>query len=333
MGYNPKVYYKGRAAIEAISMGIPVSEQEVVFRCNFVSIENGRMRSYCAGHISTSEAEHLIGALNKYLGSKDVHFYTGVSYRHLLKLKGCGDTLKALCTPPHDISDKPIAEFLPTGRGSRFLKQLMQASVKFLEGHPINAARQAMGDIPANMIWLFWGSGKIPDMPTFKQVYHLSAALTSSVDLLKGLGLMMGMDILEIEGITDGLDNDFKGQAIGALKSLDNHDLVVIHCEAPDEAGHVGSITDKIEAIQHIDRDIVSRLRTCYSGNIQLLVMPDHYTPIEKKTHVADPVPFVLWGADFAANGAKRFTEMEAKRTGLFVNEGYNIMGRLIGRR
>jgi 2,3-bisphosphoglycerate-independent phosphoglycerate mutase len=209
----------------------------------------------------------------------------------------------------------------------------MQASAKLLEGHPINTTRQAMADIPANMIWLFWGSGGIPDMPTFKQAYRLSAALTSSVDLLKGLGLMMGMDILEIEGITDGLDNDFKGQAIGALKSLDNHDLVVIHCEAPDEAGHIGSITDKIEAIQRIDREIVSRLRTCYSGNIQLLVMPDHYTPIDIKTHVADPVPFMLWGADFAANGAKRFTEMEAKRTGLFIDNGYNIMGKLIGRR
>lgn len=332
LGYDPRIYYKGRAAIEAVGMGVPVAEDEVVFRCNLVSVENDRMRSYCAGHIGTDEAEQLIRVLNEKLGGGDINFYTGVSYRHLLKLKGHEDTIKAVCTPPHDIPHKSVAEFLPRGQGSRLLRQLMQASGVVLEKHPVSIKRRERGDIPANMIWLFWGSERIPDIPTFKQVYGLSAALTSAVDLLRGLGLMMGMDILEIAGVTDGLENDFRGQATGALKSLENHDLVVIHIEAPDEAGHAGSVDDKVEAIQRIDRDVVSRLCTFKPGNLRLLVMPDHPTPIKIKTHIAEPVPFMLWGAGFSANGAERFTEAEAKRTGLFVQNGYNIMSRLVGR-
>lgn len=332
LGYDPKIYYKGRAAIEAVSMGIPIAEDEVIFRCNLVSAKDGLMQSYCSGHISTGEARQLIETLNEELGGEDVSFYTGVSYRHLLKLKGHEDTLEAICTPPHDIPDKPVAEFLPSGRGSRFLKQLMQDSGVVLEKHPVNITRRARGDMPANMVWLFWGSRRIHDIPAFKQVYGLSAALTSGVDLLCGLGLMMGMDILEIPGITDGLDNDFQGQAAGALKSLEDHDLVIIHIEAPDEAGHAGSVDDKIKAIQRIDRDVVSRLRAFEPGNLRLLVMPDHPTPIEIKTHVAEPVPFMLWGAGFTANGAERFTEAEAEKTGLFIQNGYNIMSRLVGR-
>ena len=333
LGYNPKVYYRGRAAIEAVSMGIPIAEDEVVFRCNLVTVGDGRMKSYCAGHISNDEAAKLMEALNEGLGGEDVKFYTGVSYRHLLKLKGHDDTLEAICTPPHDTPGKPVAGFLPRGKGSQFLRQLMQDSVAVLEKHPVNIARRARGDMQANMIWLFWGSGRIPDMPAFKKVYGLSAALTSGVDLLRGLGRMMEMDILKIPGITDGLDNDFQGQAIGALKSLEDHDLAVIHIEASDEAGHAGSIDNKIEAIQRIDRDVVSRLRTFGTGNLRLLVMPDHPTPIEIKTHVAEPVPFILWGAGFTANGAARFTEAEAKKTGLFVQNGYNIMDKLVGRK
>jgi 2,3-bisphosphoglycerate-independent phosphoglycerate mutase len=289
------------------------------------------MQSYCAGRISTNEARQLIEALNESLRSNEVSFYPGVSYRHLLKLKGYKDSLKAICTPPHDIPNKLIAEFLPYGRHSRFLRQLMQDSMDMLEKHPVNVARRARGDIPANMIWLFWGSGQIPGMPAFERVYGLSAAITSGVDLLRGLGLMMGMDILEISGITDGLENDFQAQTSGALKSLEDHDLVVIHIEAPDEAAHAGSIENKVEAIQRIDKEVVSRLRLFEPGNLRLLVMPDHPTPIKIKTHIAEPVPFILWGPGFKTNGAARFTEAEAKKTGLFIDKGYNIMARLLG--
>ena len=331
LGYDPGLYYRGRAAIEAVNMGAAINEGEVVFRCNLVAVEGGRMKSYCAGHIGTDEAEKLIEALNANLGSEGTRFYHGVSYRHLLKLKGHEDTAKAICTPPHDIPDKPFTDFLPRGRGSDFLRRLMRDSAVVLGKHPVNKTRQARGDIPANMIWLFWGSGRVPEMPAFEQVYGLKAALTSGVDLLCGLGRMMTMDILAIPGITDGLDNDFQGQALGALESLDDHDLAVIHIEAPDEAGHAGSIDDKVDAIQRVDKEVVSRLRQFEPGNLRLLVMPDHPTPIEIKTHVAEPVPFILWGPGFSANGAERFTEVEAKKAGLFIDKGYNIMASLVG--
>jgi len=332
LGYDPKVYYRGRSAIEARSMGIPIGDGEVVFRCNLVAIRNGKMWSYSSGYISTEEAKQLIAALNESLGNDRVHFYPGVSYRHICKLKGQEDTLLATCTPPHDIPNKPIAEFLPRGKGSKFLKDLMKRSEAVLKDHPVNIERRSRGDIPATMLWLFWGSGKVPDMPAFKQVYGLSAAMTSGVDLLRGLARMLGMEVLDIAGVTDGLDNDYAAQAVGALKALENHDLVVIHIEAPDEAAHAGSIDDKIEAIRRVDSEVISRLRSWQPDDLRLLIMPDHPTPIKTQTHSPEPVPFLLWGAGFIPNGAKKFTEVEAESTGFFIEEGYNIMGRLVGR-
>jgi len=331
LGYDPRVYYRGRSAIEAKSLGIPIDDGDAVFRCNLVAVRDGKMWSYSSGYISTHEAEPLISALNETLGSDKIHFYPGVSYRHICQLKGRGDTLLATCTPPHDIPDKPIDEFLPKGRGSDLLRDLMKRSEAVLRDHPINIERRSRGDIPATMIWLFWGSGKIPDMPPFKQVYGLRAAMTSGVDLLRGLARMVGMDRLDIPGVTDGLDNDYAAQAVGALNALDDHDLVVIHVEAPDEAAHAGAIDDKIEAIQMVDSEVVSRLRSWQSDSLRLLIMPDHPTPIQTQTHVADPVPFMLWGSGFTANGAKKFTESEAKKVGFFIDNGYNIMNMLIG--
>ncbi len=331
LGYDPKVYYRGRAAIEARSLDIPIGEGEVVFRCNLVAIREGRMWSYSAGYISTEEARKLIAALNESLGDDNVRFYPGVSYRHILKLKGREDTLSASCTPPHDIPDKPVSEFLPRGQGSKFLRELMKRSEAVLKDHPISVKRVSRGDIPATSIWLFWGSGKVPDMPQFQQVYGLSAAMTSGVDLLRGLAKMAGMKVMAIPGVTDGLDNDYAAQGAGALEALKQHDLVVIHIEAPDEAAHAGAIDDKIEAIQRIDREVISRLRRWREGDLRLLVMPDHPTPIKTRTHSAEPVPFMLWGVGFSSNGAKRFAEMEAKSTGLFIEDGYKIMGRLVG--
>ncbi|MFC1846828.1 cofactor-independent phosphoglycerate mutase [Chloroflexota bacterium] len=330
LGYDPQIYYKGRATIEAVSMGIPVDEGEVVFRCNLVTVADCIIKSYCAGHIGTDEATEIINVLNEELGGGDACFYPGVGYRHLLKLKGHQNSLQAVCTPPHDIPDKPITEYLPHGAGSEVIRELMSASKDILEKQSVNAVRRQRGDATADMIWLFWGSGRIPEMPSFRQVYGLSAALTSGVDLLRGLGMLMKMDILELPGITDGLDNDFKGQAEAALKALQDHDLAIIHIEAPDEAGHAGSIEDKVEAIQMIDKEVVGRLAAFQPGNLRLLVMPDHPTPIKIKTHVAEPVPFILWGPGFKSNGAVRFTEAEAKKTGIFIENGYNIMAKLV---
>jgi 2,3-bisphosphoglycerate-independent phosphoglycerate mutase len=330
LGYDPKVYYQGRSAIEAKSLGILIGEEEVVFRCNLVGVQDGKMKSYSSGYISTEESKELISALNDSLGSNSVRFYPGVSYRNILKLKGHEEALSAQCTPPHDIPDKPVKDYLPKGRGSDILLDLMRRSERVLQSHPVNVSRAARGDMPATTIWLFWGSGKVPEMPPFKEVYGLDAALTSGVDLLKGLAKMVGMRVLDIPGVTDGPDNDYAAQASGAIKALDDNDLVVIHIEAPDEAAHAGSINDKVEAIERIDKEVVSRLRS-YAGDLRILAMPDHPTPIAIRTHSPEPVPFLFWGKGFKPNGAKEYTEAAAKRTGLFVADGYKIMGKFLG--
>ncbi len=332
MGYDPAVYYKGRASIEARSLGIDIGEGDVVFRCNLVNVSDGRMQDYSAGHIGSDEAKAIINILNEKLGSNEVEFYPGISYRHILKIKGREETLKAVCTPPHDIPGKPVKEYLPKGLGSGYLRDLMARSESVLKDHPVNIERKKRGQLPATGIWLFWGSGQVPDMPAFKNVYGLAAAMTSGVDLLRGLARMVGMDILNIKGVTDGPDNDNTAQVAGALDSLRERDLVVVHIEAPDEAGHEGDITGKIEAIQKIDKDVVSRLRSWNKEHLRVLIMPDHPTPIKVRTHTADPVPFLIWGKGVKTNGAKRFTEAEAKKTGLFIEEGYKIMGKLVER-
>jgi 2,3-bisphosphoglycerate-independent phosphoglycerate mutase len=331
LGYDPRVYYRGRSAIEAVSLDIPVAEGEVLFRCNLVSVVGGRMQSYSAGYISTEESRELIGALNEDLGDDNVRFYPGVSYRNILRLKGHEDALSAECTPPHDIPDKAVKDHLPKGRGSEILRDLMQRSEAVLQRHPINLGRKSRGELPATTIWLFWGSGQIPAMPSFRESYGVSAALTSGVDLLKGLGKMAGMKILDIEGVTDGPDNDYAAQANGAISALEEYDLVVIHIEAPDEAAHAGNINDKIEAIERIDKEVVGRLRAYAKDDLRVLAMPDHPTPIEIRTHSPEPVPFLLWGKGFVSNGAKMYTEAAAKATGLLVPDGYKIMGRFLG--
>jgi 2,3-bisphosphoglycerate-independent phosphoglycerate mutase len=205
----------------------------------------------------------------------------------------------------------------------------MEKSKAVLQVHPVNVERQARGDIPAAMIWLFWGSGKIPEMPPFKKAYGLNAAMTSGVDLLRGLAKMAQMEVLEIPGVTDGPDNDFVAQATGALKAMEKYDLVVIHVEAPDEAAHAGSIDDKVEALQMIDEEVARRIRLWNHDKLRVLILPDHPTPIKIQTHTDEPVPFVLWGSGFASNGAKKFTEAEAERAGILIDDGFNIMNKL----
>ncbi len=330
MGYDPVSYYKGRASIEAKSLGIDIGKGEVVFRCNLVTVIDGKIRDYSAGHIPTPEAAEIIKSLNEELGSKDIIFYPGVSYRHILKMKGREETLKAECTPPHDIPGKPVKDFLPKGLGSGLLIDLMTRSETVLKRHKINEKRLSRGEMPVTTIWLFWGSGEVPAMPPFVKVYKLKAALTSGVDLLRGLAKMAGMEVLNIEGVTDGPDNDNIAQANGALATLEKNDLVVIHIEAPDEAGHEGLIEEKIKAIEDIDAQVVGRLRQ-YKGDLRVLVMPDHPTPISVRTHTPDPVPFLIWGKGIKPNGAARFTEAEAKKTGVFIAQGYKIMSELVG--
>lgn len=329
LGYDPRVYYRGRSAIEARGMGLPIEEGEAVFRCNLVAVREGRMWSYSCGHIGTEEGRALISSLNEELGSHQAQFYPGVSYRHICKIKGREDALLADCTPPHDIPDRPIDEFLPKGPGSDLLRDLMAQSESVFRDHPVNSERRARGDVAASMVWLFWGSGKIPEMPAFKKVYGLDAAMTSGVDIMRGLARMIGMQVLDIPGVTGDLDNDYVAQSLGALEALGQYDMVVIHVEGTDEAAHAGLAEEKVKVIQRVDREILGRLRSWDKEALRVLVVPDHATPVEIRTHVADPVPFLLWGPGFTASGAKRFTEAEAEGTGVIVQEGCDIMGKL----
>jgi 2,3-bisphosphoglycerate-independent phosphoglycerate mutase len=330
MGYDPTVYYRGRSAIEAKSVGVPTGDDDVLFRCNLVTVRDGIMSSYSAGYISTEEARHIMEDLDEKFGPEGVHFYTGTGYRHICKITGKQDALLAKCTPPHDISDKPIAGYLPQGKGSDILRDLMERSKALLKNNKANRQREARGEMPATMIWLFWGSGKIPSMPSYKEVYGVDAAMTSGVDLLRGLAKMAGMKVLEIPGVTDGPDNDYAAQAAGALHALEEHDFVVIHVEAPDEAGHAGSIESKVTAIEKIDREIIGKLRFWNSGGLRIMAMPDHPTPIEIRTHTEDPVPFVIWGPGLKPSGASAYTEAEAIKTGELVEKGHTLVNRLI---
>ncbi|MFU8795719.1 MAG: cofactor-independent phosphoglycerate mutase [Dehalococcoidia bacterium] len=333
LGYDPRVHYRGRSAVEAEGMRIPMTEGDVVFRCNLVTVRRGKMWSYSCGLISTGEARLLIDSLNGALGSDNVQFFPGVSYRHICRIKGREDALMARCTPPHDIPNKAISEFLPHGPGSDLLRDLMQGSEHVLRSHPVNIERTTTGELPASMIWLFWGSARLPAMPSFKEAHGLEAAMTSGVDVMRGLAHMIGMQVLDIPGVTGGPDNDYASQAIGALEALENHDMVITHIEATDDAAHAGRADEKIEAIEAVDREIVGRLLARNNGDLRVLVLPDHATPVEVQTHVADPVPFVLWGRGFSADSghrARRFTEAEATGTGVFIGEGHGIMSRLV---
>ena len=329
-GYDPKVYYTGRSPIEARSLGIDFGPGDVLFRCNPVTIQNGIMVSHSAGSISTEEGHQLIATLNEKLGNENIHFYPGISYRNILKLKGAEDTALAFCTPPHDIPGKPIVGFLPSGKGSDLLLEIMQRSEAVFKDHPVNKKRIARGQLPATGIWLFWGSGRMPVLPPFNELYSLRAAVTTGVDLLRGLGQIAGMSVLQIPGVTDGPDNNYAAQAVGGLEALKDYDIVIIHIEAPDEAGHAGLIEEKIKAIERIDTEVVSRIRTRQPDKLRVLVMSDHPTPVKQRVHTSDPVPLLLWGNGFKTNGAKRFTEAEAGKSGLVVDQGYKIMNMLI---
>ncbi len=310
LGYDPRRFFTGRGPIEATSMGIDLQPGEAAFRCNVLHVAGGRVVDYSSGQIPSAESRPLVEAVAAELGSAQVHFYPGVSYRHICVIRGIPEVLQARCIPPHNIPGQPLAKSVPRGPGSEFLRDLMERSRPILENHPINQARQERGDRPANMIWLFWGGASAPDMPSFEETFGLRGAISSGVDLLGGLGKLVGLDVLEIAGVTDGSDNDYRAQVEGCLAALDDHDLVIAHVEAPDEEGHAGNVPGKIEAIGRIDADMVSRLRA-YPNDLRLLVMPDHATPIGKRTHVHDPAPFLMHGPGISLQPASAFNERE----------------------
>ncbi len=346
MGFDPSLYYAGRGPIEAAAMGIELEPGQVAMRCNLVTVLDGRMASYSAGNISSTESADLVAALQEGLGDERSRFYPGVGFRHVLTVRDGEDLLATSFTPPHDIAGQPVDEAAPAGPGAVFALDLMERSKAILKGRPVNERRLWRGKPPVTQIWLFWPGTRAAEMPAFADLYQgKRASLTSPVDLLKGLAVQTGIDYLPIPGITDGPDNDYEGQMKAALASLADHDVVFVHVESPDEAGHAGDAAGKVEAIEQVDALMVPQVlqltdaatagaQAVYGSDersLRVLVLPDHPTPLEIRTHVAEPVPFIMWGSGFEANGAAAYTESEARATGYAVAPGHLLMSMFLG--
>ncbi|MBI5741478.1 MAG: cofactor-independent phosphoglycerate mutase [Nitrospirae bacterium] len=332
LGYDPAKYYTGRAPLEAASIGVKLGEGDVAYRCNLVTIgpgENGAvMDDYSSGHITTDEARELIKSVSDKLGSSQIIFYPGVSYRHLMVWKNGRSDIR--CFPPHDILGKEIAGHLPSGEGEDVLRNLMSGSVEILEDHPVNRKRVSEGKKPAGSIWL-WGQGRKPQLPTYQERYGLKGALISAVDLTKGLGIYAGFEILSVPGVTGWLDTNYKGKSENALKALDRVDFIYVHVESPDEAGHSGSYENKLKAIEDFDSLVVGPVMRGLeerSGDYRVLLMPDHATPVKIRTHTAEPVPFAIFDSRDRKNaGEVAFDESIAERKDIIVfDEGYTLM-------
>ena len=333
LGYDPHRYYSGRAPLEAASIGVKLGKKDIAFRCNLVTLKYNRnrtrmiMEDYSSGHISTEEARVLIKDLQAELGTKLIKFYPGISYRHLMIWSGGSADLE--CVPPHDITGKDIAEYLPVGSGEELLRKIMIDAADILTDHPVNRKRIKKGKNPANSVWL-WGQGKKPVLPRFRRKYSIEGALISAVDLTKGLGIYAGFRLLEVPGVTGYLDTNYKGKANAALKALKDVDFVYIHVEAPDEAGHSGKIADKIRAIEDFDRLVVGTvMRGARAlGDYKILLLPDHPTPVELRTHTGDPVPFVLFDSRaLKKNKGIQFNEEIVDRAdALSFEEGHKLM-------
>ncbi len=324
MGYSPGKHYTGRAPLEAAAMGVELAPDDIAFRCNFVTIEGGIMKDYSAGHITTEEGGELIEALQPVM--PDRRLYTGVSYRNLLVLKAGA---KAVCTPPHDISDQPVAGYQPSGPDCELLTRLMEAARPVLASHPVNKKRISEGKRPANAIWL-WGQGPAPTMPSFGEKYGLKGAMISAVDLLKGIGRYAGLEVIDVAGATGNIDTNYEGKVEAALRALKHLDFVYLHVEAPDEMGHEGEIDLKVKAIELFDERVVGPVIEGLEKSGQdwrVLLLPDHATPISIKTHSRDPVPFTIAGKGIEPDGVERFDEDAAKRGAYGLVEATKLVG------
>lgn len=333
LGYDPVADYVGRGAIEAASMGISLGPDEIALRLNLVAIRDGLMESYSSGHIETEDSGAIIGELSSALDGDVFRLHAGVAYRHILVVAGHPELLSVVYTPPHDISDREVASHLPSGFGSDLLLDFMDRCRPLLRASAVNARRTREGKLAATDVWPFWPGAAPRGLMPFEKRRGLTAAMTSGVDLLNGLATLTGMKRLAIPGVTGGSDNDYAAQAEGGLESLSANDLVVIHVESPDEEGHSGDTRAKIAAIEAIDAEVIGRVRTLAEGrgDVRVLAMPDHPTPIALKTHVGEPVPFVLWGPGIAPNGAARYDEASARETGLLVDPGRLVLDSLLG--
>ncbi|MDP3723176.1 MAG: cofactor-independent phosphoglycerate mutase [Candidatus Omnitrophota bacterium] len=333
-GYDPRKYHTGRSPLEAAAQGIMLGQSEVAFRCNTVAVEHGVMADYSAGHIESADSSELIKTVNEQLGRDGIRFYAGVSYRHLAIVDGgqwtvdSGQFAQTMCTPPHDISGKPIAAYLPSGPGAERLRQIMQESVHILNEHPVNQRRVKAGKKPATMLW-FWGQGTATQLPPFQQTYGLRGACISAVDIVRGIGRLAGCDIIQVPGITGYFDTNYKGKAEYALRALDDHDLVLVHIEPTDEAGHMGDVRKKIQAIEDTDRLVVGTLLEGLKRRgepFAILVVCDHPTSTILKTHLAEPVPFALYATDGPKDEVSAYHEVAVNASRRRFDDGFQLM-------
>jgi len=331
-GYDPNRYYTGRAPLEAAAQGIKLGPDDWAIRCNLVTIENQTMRSFTADHVSTAEATELLRTCQRELGAEHLEFVPGVSYRNLLLFRGAKQpapfTKDTRATPPHDLTDKSVADEFPRGPGSDLLSDLMFRSISLFADHPVNAARKKAGKLPATNIWL-WGLGKTPSLTPFEQLHGKSGKMITAVDLLRGLAALIGWERIEVPGATGYLDTDYAAKGRYAVEALDSTDIVCVHVEATDEASHEGRADAKIKALEEIDAKIVTPLHAALKkhGDYRILVSPDHPTPIRTKTHSHGFVPFTICGSGVTADSATTYDEAAAGKSGLAFEEGWRLMG------
>ncbi len=332
LGYDPTKFYSGRGPLEAANMGIELKVDEVAFRCNLVTSGDDKMLDYSVGHISNKEAHILIKDLNRHLGTDTLRFYPGVSYRHLMVTKDLAPSLlKVKCRPPHDITGLNISRNLPRGKNANFLVDLIRRAGSFLEQHEINRVRVDLKENPANSIWL-WGQGKRSGLPKFKDSYGLSGSVISAVDLIKGIGRIIGLEPINVPGATGYYDTDYLAKAKYGIKSLKHKDFIFIHVEAPDEAGHNADLRAKITAIERFDSQVVGQILGHFQNrtDFRILVLPDHYTPIPLRTHTSEPIFFALHGQGVKKDGICAFSESAARESKLNFSQGWQLMNYFI---
>jgi len=334
MGYEPAVYHTGRSPLEAASMGVELSESDIAFRCNLVTVEGSgpfesrTMLDHSAGEISNGEARELIEMIDRELGSDDLHFYPGVSYRHLLVWEN-GPWGYEL-TPPHDILGQGIVSYLPAGPHGPFFLDLTRRAADLLEKHPVNLKRIAEGKNPANSIWV-WGEGKRPKLSLFQERYGLKGAVISAVDLINGIGILAGLTPVHVEGATGNIHTNFDGKAAAAIQALSGDaDYVYLHLEAPDECGHQGDLPGKIRSMELIDRKVVAPIQAALAASgeeYRILILPDHPTPISVRTHVNEAVPYVLFDSRRTGEEAdQQFSEASGRSSGRFFSSGPELI-------
>ena len=306
LGYDPKKYYTGRGPVEAAAMGIPMEPKDVAFRCSMITTDGETLIDYSAGHIATEDSHPIIEYANEKLGTRSMRLFPGVSYRHILRWSD--GPVDVQTHPPHESMGKKLAEIYPAGDGDTKIKKFIEDSINLLDNHPYNRRMRDEGKSVANALWL-WSPGRAPILPSFFQKRGMTGAVISAVDVVRGLGVLAGLEIVNVPGATGYFDTNYEGKALYAVDALDRHDFVWVHIEAPDEAGHEGSIEEKIRAIEKIDHYVVGTIvdKMKDRNDLRLLCVPDHMTPIKRRGHAVGPVPYLLYDSRKPLRGVNRY--------------------------